>query len=73
MTNWTTNSWRNFKGLHLPEYPDESKLRDVENRLSSYPPIVFAGEARELKRSLSKVVDRQAFLLQGGDLSLIHI
>jgi 3-deoxy-7-phosphoheptulonate synthase len=67
MTNWTTNSWRNFKGLHLPEYPDESKLRDVENRLSTYPPIVFAGEARELKRSLSKVVDRQAFLLQGGD------
>ena len=67
MTNWTTNSWRNFKGLHLPEYPDESKLRDVENRLSTYPPIVFAGEARELKRSLSKVVDRKAFLLQGGD------
>ena len=67
MTKWTANSWRNLKGLHIPEYPDQEKLSKVEKQLSGYPPLVFAGEARELKRSLAKVVNRQAFLLQGGD------
>ena len=58
MAKWTTNSWRNFKGLHIPEYPDQEKLSKVEKQLSGYPPLVFAGEGRELKRSLAKVADR---------------
>ncbi len=39
----------------------------VEERLRSYPPLVFAGEARRLKEALANVAEGKAFLLQGGD------
>jgi 3-deoxy-7-phosphoheptulonate synthase len=42
-------------------------LARVETRLKSYPPLVFAGEARNLKRGLAEVAEGRAFLLQGGD------
>ena len=67
MKKWTKDSWRAYPAKHIPEYPDTTELAKVESNLSKYPPIVFAGEARELKRNLAKVVDRKAFLLQGGD------
>jgi 3-deoxy-7-phosphoheptulonate synthase len=41
-------------------------LADVEKVLATFPPLVFAGEARELKRKLANVANGQAFLLQGG-------
>ncbi len=53
--------------MHLPEYPDAAKLDDVEAALKRSPPLVFAGEARNLKRGLAKVVAGEAFVLQGGD------
>jgi 3-deoxy-7-phosphoheptulonate synthase len=39
----------------------------VERQLAGYPPLVFAGEARKLKRALGKAMAGEAFLLQGGD------
>ena len=67
MKKWTANSWRNFEAKHLPEYPDQSKLDKTEAELKTYPPLVFAGEARELKNNLAEVSEGKAFLLQGGD------
>ncbi len=67
MTKWSVNSWRNFAAKHLPDYPDAGKLKSTEEMLRTYPPLVFAGEARELKRNLAKVAEGRAFLLQGGD------
>jgi 3-deoxy-7-phosphoheptulonate synthase len=64
---WTPDSWRGQKGLHMPTYRDAAALQAVEERLSNYPPLVFAGEARELKSTLAKVSEGKAFLLQGGD------
>ncbi|MBO0346105.1 3-deoxy-7-phosphoheptulonate synthase class II [Roseibium sp. CAU 1637] len=64
---WTPNSWRAKPILQVPEYPDQAALADVENRLASYPPLVFAGEARALKQQLARVAEGEAFLLQGGD------
>jgi 3-deoxy-7-phosphoheptulonate synthase len=64
---WTPDSWREQKGLHMPTYRDAAALQAVEERLSNYPPLVFAGEARELKTTLAKVSEGKAFLLQGGD------
>ena len=66
-TAWSKDSWRNHTGLQMPVYEDEAALRRVTDRLSSYPPLVFAGEARNLKARLADVVERRAFLLQGGD------
>ena len=42
-------------------------MADVEQRLSTYPPLVFAGEARALKQQLADVASGNGFLLQGGD------
>ncbi|TPW31191.1 class II 3-deoxy-7-phosphoheptulonate synthase [Pararhizobium mangrovi] len=65
--DWTPKSWRNRPIEQVPEYPDPAALADAEARLASYPPLVFAGEARQLKAGLAKVAEGKAFLLQGGD------
>jgi 3-deoxy-7-phosphoheptulonate synthase len=51
----------------VPTYPDPAALKAVEEQLAGFPPLVFAGEARKLKRALAKVAAGEAFLLQGGD------
>src|SRR5580693_1158524 len=65
--SWTPDSWRTRPVLQMPQYPDAKALADVEAQLSTFPPLVFAGEARALKRALARVARGQAFLLQGGD------
>src|SRR5204863_9361676 len=64
---WTPNSWRDLPVKQLPVYGDPAQLADVERQLAGYPPLVFAGEARKLKRKLAKVSEGKGFLLQGGD------
>ncbi|MCA3641303.1 MAG: 3-deoxy-7-phosphoheptulonate synthase class II [Methylobacterium sp.] len=64
---WTPASWRSFPIAQVPSYPDTALLEATEKQLRSFPPLVFAGEARKLKRALSKVAAGEAFLLQGGD------
>ncbi len=65
--NWQANSWRNHPRIQMPEYLDGDALAAVEARLRSYPPLVFAGEARSLKAKLADVGAGKSFLLQGGD------
>lgn len=68
MTKWTPSNWRKLPAKHIPtDYPDLDKLAEVENTLSGYPPLVFAGEARRLKARLASVARGESFLLQGGD------
>src|SRR5947209_1572032 len=64
---WTPDSWRGKPIVQVPQYPEAAKLAAVEARLASFPPLVFAGEARNLKKSLARVAAGEAFLLQGGD------
>jgi len=64
---WSPDSWRGKPILQVPEYPDPKALAEVEARLATFPPLVFAGEARDLKRGLAQVAAGDAFLLQGGD------
>jgi 3-deoxy-7-phosphoheptulonate synthase len=64
---WTPSSWRNFPIKQQPSYEDQKALKDVEDELSSYPVLIFAGEARTLKEQLAAVGRGEAFLLQGGD------
>jgi len=66
-TPWTPASWREKPIAQVPDYPDTDLLRSVEKQLAGFPPLVFAGEARKLKRALGKVAAGEAFLLQGGD------
>src|SRR5918994_2752315 len=64
---WTPNSWRGKPIQQVLTYPDAAALEGVERQLAGFPPLVFAGEARKLKRALAKVAAGEAFLLQGGD------
>src|SRR3979409_491512 len=66
---WTPDSWRAKPVLQVPDYPDAKALADVEAQLATFPPLVFAGEARNLKKALARVAAGEAFLLQGGDCS----
>jgi len=64
---WTPESWRGKPALQMPDYPDKQALAEVEKQLATFPPLVFAGEARNLKKALARVAAGNAFLLQGGD------
>jgi len=65
--NWNPQSWREKIAAQMPKYENTKKLDEVQARLASYPPLVFAGEARRLKARLAQVAEGQAFLLHGGD------
>lgn len=67
MSIWNRSSWREKPIKQQPVYPDQAHLKAVEEQLKNYPPLVFAGEARNLKKSLADVCNGKAFLLQGGD------
>ena len=67
MKKWNLNSWRKLPAKHLPNYQDQKELELVLGKIKKYPPLVFAGETRSLKKALANVVSGKAFLLQGGD------
>src|SRR5262252_760428 len=64
---WTRDSWRRKPIQQVPNYPDPAALAAVEGQLATFPPLVFAGEARNLTRALGQVAMGEGFLLQGGD------
>ena len=67
MTTWSKSSWRSKPRIQMPDYPDQAALNAVEEQLSRYPVLVFAGEARRLRKHLAAAGRGEAFLLQGGD------
>jgi 3-deoxy-7-phosphoheptulonate synthase len=64
---WSPDSWRSKPIVQVPEFPDAAALADVEGKLATFPPLVFAGEARQLTKALGEVAEGRSFLLQGGD------
>ena len=64
---WKLDSWKEYEALHLPTYKDNDHLNEVLHSLRGFPPLVFAGEVRSLRKSLAKVAEGEGFLLQGGD------
>src|SRR4029453_15573815 len=77
---WSPSSWRSHSALHQPEWPSEERAEAARGKLATVPPLVFAGEARQLRAALAEVAAGRAFLLQAGDcaesfhdVSAIHI
>ncbi len=64
---WTPKSWQTHEARQIPDYADQAALDRATTTLSNFPPLVFAGEARDLTADLARVVEGKAFLLQGGD------
>ncbi len=65
--SWKPSSWRAFPIKQQPTYEDKEVLKEVEEKIASFPPLIFAGEARKLKEKLARAGRGEAFLLQGGD------
>ncbi len=65
--SWTPSSWQNFPASQQPDWPDDAALDIALKQISGFPPLVFAGEARNLQASLARVAAGNAFLLQAGD------
>ena len=65
--SWSPSSWRDFPIKQQPVYEDKEELKRVEKELSTFPPLIFAGEARNLKESLALAGKGEAFIIQGGD------
>ncbi|AIT05930.1 phospho-2-dehydro-3-deoxyheptonate aldolase [Sphingomonas taxi] len=65
--NWAPDSWTKAEARQLPDYPDAAALARATDTLATFPPLVFAGEARNLTAELADVAAGKAFLLQGGD------
>ena len=55
MTPWSKTDWRNKPRVQMPEYTEPAALSAAEGKLGSYTPLVFAGEARRLRRALADV------------------
>ncbi len=66
-STWTPTSWRRFEARQQPAWPDQAELDRVCEQLGELPPLVFAGEARNLTAQLGAVAEGKAFLLQAGD------
>jgi 3-deoxy-7-phosphoheptulonate synthase len=64
---WSPSSWRALPALQQPDWPEPAIADSVRERLRQLPPLVFAGEARALRRALGDAVEGRAFLLQAGD------
>ena len=65
--SWTPASWQGSPASQQPDWPDQGALEGALKQIASYPPLVFAGEARNLQASLGQVAAGNAFLLQAGD------
>ena len=69
MSEWTKSSWQNHEALQQPKWPDPAEYQKVVDTISLLPPLVFAGEVRDLKKQLAAASEGRAFVLQGGDCS----
>lgn len=65
LSQWRPESWRQLKAYQQPNYPDQEKLRSAVDTITRMPPLVFAGECRNLQTRLAKCAAGEAFLLQG--------
>ena len=65
--NWTPSSWQTFPAVQQPQWPDNGALDNALKQIATFPPVVFAGEARSLQTALGQVASGNAFLLQAGD------
>ncbi len=65
--SWSPSSWREFPADQQPDWPDPGALEAVLKQMSTLPPLVFAGEVRDLQAQLAQVAKGEAFLLQAGD------
>jgi 3-deoxy-7-phosphoheptulonate synthase len=66
-STWSPSSWADLPRAQQPQWPDDEALKAALHEVGAMPPLVFAGESRDLQKRLAEVGAGEAFLLQGGD------
>ena len=61
------DAYRALEAKQQPEWPDADAAARATAELASQPPLIFAGEADQLRARLAAAARGEAFLLQGGD------
>lgn len=61
------DAYRVLEAKQQPQWPDADAVQQASAELSAQPPLVFAGEADQLRTRLAAAARGEAFLLQGGD------
>ncbi|UOQ58340.1 3-deoxy-7-phosphoheptulonate synthase class II [Leucobacter allii] len=61
------DAYRALEAKQQPVWPDPEATRAAGEELAAQPPLVFAGEADQLRERLAAAARGEAFLLQGGD------
>lgn len=64
---WAPDSWRALPADQQPDWLDAATVDAAVAQLKAWPPLVFAGEARQLRRALAGVAAGEGFLLHAGD------
>ena len=64
---WAPSDWRAYPASHQPVWPVDEAARAALEELRAMPPLVFAGEARDLEAALGEVANGRGFLLQAGE------
>lgn len=67
MKDWSPSSWQLKPAAQQPEWPEQDVLTQTLEDLAGLPPLVFAGEARQLRSALARAGKGEAFVLQAGD------
>ena len=67
MKQWEKSSWKQYSAKQQPEWPDENKYQKIISEISTYPPLIFANEAEQLKKYLADASEGKNFVIQGGD------
>lgn len=66
-TDWSPRSWRERTALQQPTWPDQEELEATLKDIRRMPPLVFAGECRQLQERLAACTRGDSFVLFGGD------
>ncbi|GAB2559705.1 class II 3-deoxy-7-phosphoheptulonate synthase [Leucobacter ruminantium] len=61
------DAYRALEAKQQPSWPDPAAVAAASAELATQPPLVFAGEADQLRERLAAAARGEAFLLQGGD------
>ncbi|MBM3691449.1 MAG: 3-deoxy-7-phosphoheptulonate synthase class II [Actinobacteria bacterium] len=63
----TQIQWPDLPAAQQPVWPDTQALNQARAELATLPPLIFAGEADQLRNSLGKAAHGGAFVLTAGD------
>jgi 3-deoxy-7-phosphoheptulonate synthase len=67
MQEWTPTSWQQKPAAQQVSYGDPEALSRVLAEMSRLPPLVTSWEVENLRASLARAANGDAFVLQGGD------